>query len=411
MQYGPLEIQACGENNFTMKALGLLAFRKDLCNRFVQKLYGLDEFDGDVNILFFSRIGENFLREAIEHDRGGKATSGRLEGSINKAFGLPDGFRWHRGLRDRLTQPAKWREEHFEQMLVENGRAKDLDIRRRLKEIQECLNTEPDVVLQWGQELALIEIKVLSGVGKQQVDRQIRLGQLLSELLGWDKPRFFFIGPDYRGRPAHDGTTFFPWAAVSEWFADVPEITNYIQRFAFFYHGRWKSMVNANATAPGPTAYNIMVENPANHWTDALTSGPKPIAPPPKIPRPSPVEIPIPKPTLKPQNPPRPGSLIYGKRENFDYHFSHLGFRYFQRLFDACRRNGIAPINIWLGVMGEPYIRIRGGAHINPNWMAVNERNEYLTRGPSHEGGYNTNEMRCFTFEEIVSHPDWFGRF
>ena len=69
MQFGPLEIQACGENNYTIKTLGLLAFRPDLRRRFVE-----EAFDGcaplsegtNVRIQFFSRIGEDFFREAIE---------------------------------------------------------------------------------------------------------------------------------------------------------------------------------------------------------------------------------------------------------------------------------------------------------------------------------------------------------
>jgi hypothetical protein len=68
MSFGPLELEACGENNFTMKALGLLACRQDVPRRFVAHLCGelMPAPTGAITIVFFTRIGEGFFREAIE---------------------------------------------------------------------------------------------------------------------------------------------------------------------------------------------------------------------------------------------------------------------------------------------------------------------------------------------------------
>lgn len=72
-----------------MKALGLLAFRTDLRERFIKQLLGasvkLTSAD-EVNILFFSRIGEGFFREAIEREYSGKP--GAFENQLNAYSGV-----------------------------------------------------------------------------------------------------------------------------------------------------------------------------------------------------------------------------------------------------------------------------------------------------------------------------------
>jgi hypothetical protein len=363
MLFGPLEMQACGENNFTMKALGFLAFRPDLRARFVQKLAGagaLSPEDGEVSMLFFTRIGEGFFREAIERERD--AERGEFEARLNKALDLPDGFLWRRNKDGRLTQPAKWQSSHINDMLRLNRSLGDQGLHDRLAYLQDCVNTEPDIVLQWGRKLALVEIKVLSSEGSKQLDRQMRLGQLLSCLLGWEAPLFFLVGPGHGGRPKCSGWTFFSWEEVANWFSDVPDIVDYIRSFAFFYHGRWQSMVSAKTAAPGKTAYDLMGLNP---------------------------------PENPPRSPPDP------------WHFSHLGSQYFLKIFLGCRKNGVWPLRwIWVGTTGVPFAKKSKGQQVNPNWMVEDEHGQRRTKtsGFEKEGKYDEGHMRRFSHDDVVQY-------
>lgn len=250
MRFGPLELQACGENNFTMKALGALAFSRPLRQHFVRLLVGEGEVDeeDDVTLLFFSRIGEGFLREAIEREPHDGA--GEFEARFNAAAGLPRDLRWKRKEDGRLVQPAKWQERHVEDMLAAHGSSHDGALRGSLRDLQDCLNTEPDLVLQWRARLVLVEIKVLSGEGRDQTGRQRRLGAFLSSLLGWHCD-LRYVGPAHGRPPVDGGCRFVSWREVADWFHDVPEVAGYIREFRFFYRGTWQSMLSPHADAPG----------------------------------------------------------------------------------------------------------------------------------------------------------------
>ena len=381
MRFGPLETQACGENNFTMKALGLLAFRPDLRTRLVQKLTGpsvLLPAGDEVRMLFFSRIGEGFFREARERERNGDQNG--LEERLNAAFDLPRGFHWRRNQDGRLTLPAKWRRSHIDEMLTMNGRTGDQGLRSRLAYLQDCLNTEPDIVLQWGRTLALIEIKVLSSEGSRQLDRQVSLGQMLSRLLDWEAPLFFLIGPEHGGRPTCPECKFFSWTAVADWFSDVPDIADYIRSFAFFYHGRWQSMVSATATAPGQTAYDLVRLNSVQRSPAAASVMPEIVHEPKQMPQGSGVD---------------------------PWHFSHLGRQYFLEIFHGCKESGVWPLRwIWVGTTGVPFVEKSNGRHVNPNWMVEDDQGRRHTRSSGFEtqGQYNEGRMRRFAYDEVAQH-------
>jgi hypothetical protein len=184
MRFGPLELQACGENNFTMKALGLLAFRNDLLRRFIRDVLDLEVSEADdVSILFFTRIAEGFFREAIDRVMRDGAER-RLEEKLNDALGLPSPTRWSRNANGSFTQPAKWHDTHIRSMVSAFGTTEKVELEAKLRHLQNCFNTEPDLVLQWGNTLAIIEIKVLSTEGLDQLQRQRDLGEFIGDL--WD---------------------------------------------------------------------------------------------------------------------------------------------------------------------------------------------------------------------------------
>jgi hypothetical protein len=192
ISFGPLELEACGEKNFTMKALGLLAFRQDLLRRLVGYLCdsGVPAPKTDVTILFFTRIGEGFFREAIER-AASPAERKALDARLNLELKLPKGFRWAANKETgRLFQPAKWKEHHIDSMLQTNRASGNLALKTKLENIQDVFNTEPDLVLQWDDRLVIVEIKVLSREGVAQIDRQRELGRLLGSLLGWNSQCF-----------------------------------------------------------------------------------------------------------------------------------------------------------------------------------------------------------------------------
>ena len=381
MRFGPLETQACGENNFTMKALGILAFRPDLRARFVQQLVGPDvssPTEDNVSMLFFSRVGEGFFREAVERERYGDQDS--LEERLNATLDLPSGFRWRRNQDGRLTQPAKWQSSHIDEMLTTNGRMGDEDLRGRLADLQNCLNTEPDIVLQWDRRLALVEIKVLSSEGERQIERQISLGRLLSRLLDWEVPLFFLIGPEHGGRPTCPECRFFSWADVASWFPDVPDIVDYIRSFAFFYHGRWQSMITATATAPGQTAYDLMHLERVQESSAAGDVMPEVVY--------------------------KPKQMSQGSVTD-QWHFSHLGGQYFLEIFRGCKSNGVWPLRwIWVGTTGVPFAEKLNGRQINPNWMVEDRQGQRRTRssGFGTRGQYNEGRMKRFSYDEIAQH-------
>jgi hypothetical protein len=377
MNFGPLELEACGENNFTMKALGLLAFRQDLAARLVVKLFGEDVHQADepVSILFFSRIGEGFFREAVQREqRDGEPTT--LESRLNQALSLPSGFRWRRNTNGQLTQPAKWHDAHIQQMMSANGLADDSKLQARLEYLQDCLNTEPDIVLQWGTHLGIVEIKVLSNEGSQQIDRQLKLGGFLGSMLGWDC-HLAFIGPSFGGRPSAAECAFFSWQEVAEWFADVSEISTYIRDFAFLYRGSWQSMISPHAQTPGETAYDLAMRG-ATRMQEQET-----VQPGPDLGRN--VTIPL---SAKAADP---------------WHFSHLGQYYFNRLLHTCRQSGHIPIKfVWTGRTGEPYANLAHGSRINANWMV--ETSDGLRRTNGTRSEYNASRMHRWDFNEIAAH-------
>ncbi len=65
----------------------------------------------------------------------------------------------------RLAQAAKRQTLHVEEMLARNRVRDDGETQELLQSLQDDLNTEPDLVLQWADRLLLVEIKVLSGRG------------------------------------------------------------------------------------------------------------------------------------------------------------------------------------------------------------------------------------------------------
>lgn len=362
MKFGPLELQACGENNFTIKSLGLLAFRPDLAQRFLQFLCpGATPASSAVSMLFFSRIGEGFFREAIE--RAGRGPDlGKFEARLNLALGLPDKFRWARTKEGRLIQPAKWQQRHIHKMLEANGKAGDHDLETRLAYVQDFVNTEPDIVLQWDKQLAIVEIKVLSGEGMAELARQRDLAHLLAGLLGW-QTHFFYVGPDHGPRPTIPNCRFIAWADIAELFDDVPEITNYISNFAFYYKGVWQSMVSPSIKQPSETAFDLLMSRPVRGARKA-----------PAPPGPDPWSI------------------------------EHLDRDYFQNLFELCRREKAWPVaHVWLGITGAPYIERGPHRGRMPNAMVeCLDGSTWISRGSTLEQGeFSRQRMRRWSYEEI----------
>jgi hypothetical protein len=376
MKFGPLEMQSCGENNFTMKALGLLAFREDLRARLIRNVFGVSVGRAEASsILFFSRIGEGFFREAIE--REARARDSRFEERLNQALGLPPGFRWRRNTDGRLTQPAKWQDSHVLDMLRENGRAGDQSLRHRLSYLQDCINTEPDLVLQWGGNLAIIEVKVLSGEGMQQLDRQRDLGKLIADVLGW-RCHLAFIGPEHGGRPSTAGYTLVSWSDIARHYEDVPEIRDYVNKFAFYYHGSWQSMVARYVDPPAETAFDLFMKRP-------------------------PTRVAANAPRTQPAYDPTAASRDQGPTRVDPWHFSHLGREYFQRLNWACKGSGHVPIRyVWTGKTGVPYAERSAGRAINANWMVETANGTRRTNGKRES--YDAARMWRWAFQEIADH-------
>ena len=387
MDFGPFELQACGENDYTMKSLGLLAFRPDLRERLVCQLVGDDAIavGEQVSILFFSRIGENFFREAIEREYVNGARDFELR--CNLALGLPPGFRWRRNANGKLTQPAKWQLAHIEAMLAANGRTGDTALLQRLRSIQDDLNTEPDVVLQWGRRLAIVEVKVLSGQGVSQVDRQRRLADFLAAMTGLERPALFLLGPVGCKPPSDPACRLISWAEVAGWFDDVPQIADYIRHSAFFYGGSWRTMLGPVHTPPGATAWDLMLAapHPREKAHEAVREDEKVAAPAgygPAMPR---------------------------DAESDPYSFHHLGDAYFAEIINGCRQHGIWPLRtVWVGVMGRRFADKAKGERIRPNWMVEDTDGNRHTRssGFSATGSYKTGNMRAWPYREIA---EYFG--
>jgi hypothetical protein len=389
MQFGPFELQACGENDYTMKTLGLLAFRADLRERLVCRLLGDGAIKpGDqVSILFFARIGLNFFREAIEREYVGDV--GDLLLRCNQALGLPSSFRWRRNVDGRLTQPANWKPEHIQAMLEDNGRSGDMALQQLLGSIQDDLNTEPDVVLQWGNRIAIIEIKVLSGQGVSQVDRQRRLADFLAAITGLERADLFLLGPAGCKPPTDPSCRLLSWKQLADWFDDVPEIAEYIRHSAFFYGGSWRTMLSPVAASPGATAWDLMLSTPV---------------------------------VASPADPPNaPGSVIsrqasLSRSGGMDangsdipedpWAFQRLGYEYFAPIIEGCSRNGIWPLKtIWTGVTGAQYSNKTKVRRIDPNWMVEDANGERYTRsgGFAKPHRYNAGRMRGWPYEQIAA--------
>jgi hypothetical protein len=264
----------------------------------------------------------------------------------------------------------------MDSMQLSCGRTDDEDLRSRLEHFQDCFNTEPDVVMQWGRQIALIEIKVLSTEGRDQLRRQLDLGQFLGQLLGW-KSHFFMIGPDHGSRPSVEDCRFISWATVADRFNDVPDVSGYIRDFAFYYRGQWQSMVAASTNQPGRTPYDMLVDRVA--------------IPPGQSAPPSPVVQHTPK---SDSGQGSPSSSRFGP-----WHFSHLGRGYFSFLLDAKER-GIWPVRyVYTGKKGVPYGEVAKGRLVNPNWMIEGRDGRRINnRGRM----YDPAHMIRWTYDEIA---------
>jgi len=54
-----------------------------------------------------------------------------------------------------------------------------------------------------------------------------------------------------------------------------------------------------------------------------------------------------------------------------DWHFSHLGRRYFDEYFARCQRLHFGPLRyVYTGKLGEPYANKAHGRQVSPNFMA-----------------------------------------
>ncbi len=364
MYFGPLELEACGENNFTIKALGLLAFRPDLRRRFVEFLCPdckpIDE-NTDITMLFFSQIGEGFFREAIER-AGSDVKLLKLEERLNVALGLPEGFRWARTRNRRLIQPSSWSPSHVQAMLAENGCLGDEDLSAHLGYIQNVVKTEPDIVLQWYNQLAIVEVKVLSKESVYELKRQRDLANLAAALFGWST-HFFYIGPEHGPSPSLKEYEFKTWAEIAAVFEDIPEIKGYVENFAFFYRGTWRSMIAPSVQKPGDTAYDSFMKRQVE-------------------------EI-------------RPASRL----ETSDpWNLKHIARGYFESLFAICRSEEAWPVkSVWLGITGRSYAD-RGGK-ARPNAMVeCEDGSTWVYRGRTLvQGGYNRQRIREHTYGEIVT--------
>lgn len=366
MHFGPLDLEACGENNFTIKSLGVLASRFDLRRRFVEFLCPdskpLGE-DTDITMLFFTRLGEGFFREAIERAGRGPDLE-KLEARLNPALGLPDKFRWARTKEGRLIQPAKWQQRHIQAMLKDNGESANPERHAHLGYIQDVANTEPDIVLQWDNHLTIVEIKVLSGEGVNELKRQRDLANLLAVLLGWET-HFFYIGPEYGPRPILKDYNFHSWAKVASLFGDTPEIADYINSFAFFYRGVWQSMIARPTKQPDPTAYDRLME---------------------RVPQ----DI---RPSICPP-------------DDDTWHFRHIQRAYFEGLCCACQQAGAWPVEyVWLGNRGRPFSEQPGKAR--PNAMIEcndGSKWKWLYRGRRlTKGEFNRHHMRRWEYKDIAA--------
>lgn len=398
MHFGPLELQACGENNFTMKALGLLAFDRALRVRFVRKLLGDGAIgDGDdPTILFFSRIGEGFMREAIERERQGSV--GDLEARLNRAAGLPEGFRWARKSDRRLVQAAKWHARHIDEMVMRNSSRDDGELQSKLKSLQDVLNTEPDLVLQWGNHLLLVEIKVLSGEGTDQIGRQRRLGAFFGALLGWTCS-LRMIAPEGAVAPSDSSCVAVSWADVASWFDDVPTIAEYIRGFRFFYGGAWRSMVAPATTNTVATAFDLaLARSPA----PAILPAPQPPSASPTPPR---SFIEYVSTTHAPLTAQPTATTSTRDPRSDPWHFAHLGIDYFGPIARGHRNARLAPIRaVWTGRKGVTYADKARGRQVNPNWMLELEDGTTCTKtsGFGVPGSYSKQNMHRWLWSDIV---------
>jgi hypothetical protein len=78
--------------------------------------------------------------------------------------------------------------------------------------------------------------------------------------------------------------------------------------------------------------------------------------------------------------------MNYNIPVNDQWHFSHLGEKYFLRIANTtCRRAGYdAPIlTVFIGKTGEPYALKKKGRQINPNWGVVLQDGRTIHCGPA----------------------------
>lgn len=97
-----------------------------------------------------------------------------------------------------------------------------------------------------------------------------------------------------------------------------------------------------------------------------------------------------------------------------EWHFSHLGFDYFERIIAKIAENERKSIEsiksnikfIGIGRMGVPYIEKRNGRQVNPNWHVITNDGKFF-RGKSFvvDVLWPFNEVNSFEWQEIL---DWF---
>ncbi len=354
----PFELQATSEDDITTRTLGQLAHRPALLRRLVRHLAGPTAVDDDthVAILFFCRLGENFFREAVA--RVAPWEGHALESRWNLALGLPPDLRWARTSMGRWVQPAKWHRTHMES--IASGAERDRsELLVRLKDVQQLLNTEPDVVLAWNNRLILLEVKVLSEEGHRQLERQRTLGDFFHTVVGTETSQALLSV-----RKPHDlapDIAHLTWAGLAELFDDVPEVGRTIREAAFFYGGRWRNLLDSSTVeAPGPTVWDL-----AQAWN-------------------------------------APSGVPDARVEGDAWALAHLDTDYLRSVLRACEVAGVGPLEaLWTGTTGTAYA---AALHARPNWMVETVDGRRFRRGKGGkllQGGFNDARMRRWTISDV----------
>jgi hypothetical protein len=188
---------------------------------FIQQFLGCgcpDQVVEQARVSFFVRPLETCLERRIASNPPSTAAT-PLEKEVNRILELPETLRWPRGRSGRIVHPSRWGSPAIERA-AETAEQKDRLVGLR----QMCRVTVDAVIDVTGRAFFFIVAQNRAdkaGLRRDSLALQYRAGQLLYQIMGYNRCRLFTITPDEAPKRIPEIDTALTWRGFYRVFSET----------------------------------------------------------------------------------------------------------------------------------------------------------------------------------------------